>query len=222
MKRIAATLFFVVVVAAQGAQPAQDEAEQRHAPKAAKKKARVRCPDLSISNLHVDLGDLEASLREVQFAMTEPPPLDMSPLQIELPPIDLNLPFIPPIPAIDLPDIDLDGMSAAIDCGESPAFRHLSDEEELQIKALQELASLGADDAIKACERVIDQSSHHAVRHEAVAQLGKFLDDQRAVAILARVAKADRSLKVRKCAIALLGKSQDPRALQVLQELVIH
>jgi HEAT repeat protein len=50
--------------------------------------------------------------------------------------------------------------------------------------------------------------------------LGRFLEDERVVPILGDIIKDDSNLTVRKKAIYLLGKSKDPRAVDILEGIV--
>ncbi len=98
-------------------------------------------------------------------------------------------------------------------------FEDLSEDDQLKVTALRSISRQNADKAIPAIEKVIEEESNPALRFEAVRQLRRFLDDERVVPILGKVAKDDKNVDVRKKAIYLLGKSGDKRAVKILEEL---
>ena len=247
MKRLGLYVLFLLLLAIS---VLPLSAQDKKSGKSAKKKEYSRkiefeCAELEIPEIEIDLHGLELSLQNLQITLAElqdieipaievttpPIAIDVAPIDVAIPPIAFEMPAIelaippiaveiPPIPPIEFPEIDFNEFN--IDCNASAGaiFQNLSEEEQLQLKALRALASQGADQAIAAYQQLIKKNSRPALRYEAVRQLGNFLNDERIVPLLGDAAKNDRNVEVRKKAIALLGKSDDPRARKILEEIV--
>lgn len=174
-----------------------------------------------LEGLDGQLGKLDIRLRrldDLQLKNLEEL-RDLADLHIVIP--DVAIPPIPPID-IHIPDIRIDGMVSGFDWDVESLklFRDLSDEEQLRLQALRSLARRDADQAIPALEKTLREDASAALRYEAVRQLGGFLEDSRVVPLLGKAAKNDKNLAVRKKAVRLLSKSKDPRAVEILEEIV--
>lgn len=176
-----------------------------------------------LEGLEGQLGEMDIRLRhldDLHFDKLR----DLEDLHIVVPEVDLAIPPIPPIPPIDIhiPHLRLDGMVSGFDWDSDvlKLFRDLSEEEQLRLQALRSLARREADEAIPALEKTLREDASPALRYEAVRQLGGFLKDPRVTPLLGETAKNDQNLAVRKKAVRLLGKSKDPRAVEILQEIV--
>jgi hypothetical protein len=214
-----------------------------------KEKAKVvriqsGCGEIDLSDIHLppielDLSELENSLKELESSLRdldgmyssdlafhipdlpniEIPEINISPLEIAIPPFSVE---IPPIPPIELPKIAFGDLTVECDIAAHKVFHNLSDEEQIRLQALRSLACQGADQAITAYQQVQKQTASPAMRYEAIRQLGRFLEDGRVLTLVADAAKTEKSIQVRKKAIALLGKSRDPQATKILEEILLN
>lgn len=188
-------------------------------------KIDLRALEMSLESVERSLASLESmDLPDLAFAMPELPEIEIP--AIDIPP--LSIPHfsveIPPIeiPAIEVPEIDVGNLEFDCDVEAHHVFQNLGDEEQVRLQALRSLACRGADQAIEAYRQTQRPKSSPAMRYEAVRLLGHFLDDERVLTYVADAAKSDKNLQVRKKAIALLGKSRDPRSAKALQEILMN
>jgi len=197
-------------------------------------------PEINIPPIEIDLSGLEFSLRrlevammeledchipELAFELSELPPIEIP--EINIPPFAVAIPPMPPIPPIEIPpfaipEFVVDDLAIGCDVAAHKVFHDLSDEEQVRLQALRILACQGADQAITAYQQVQKQKARPAFRYEAIRQLGHFLDDGRVLPLIADAAKTDKNIEVRKKAIALLGKSRDPRSTKILEEILLN
>ncbi len=135
--------------------------------------------------------------------------------------LDMNI-DIPPIPPIEIhiPEIDFDFRFDFDDAGTSRLFRELSDDEEIRLQALRSVARDGANTAIPALEKTLQNDPSPALRYQAVRYLARYLDDERTAPLLGNVIENDKNVEVRKKAIKILGKSEDPRAVEILEDVI--
>jgi HEAT repeat protein len=133
-----------------------------------------------------------------------------------IPPIHVE---IPPIPPIEIPHFDCEDFVIDFDGSHSKLFKDLSDDEQLKIHALRTLRNQEADRAIPTLAQIIKKESHPALRYEAVRQLGDFIDDERVITMLGKIAKTDSNLEVKKKAIRTLGRSDSQLAIKILEEI---
>ncbi len=171
------------------------------------------------------------------------------PEAIEIPDIHVDIPDIPDINVV-VPDIDfphMDGVFAfdgdvvvpdvdfpihfesfsshdhpapVLQFGGSRLMRDLTDDEQLRIQALRSVSRQRASKAIPALKKRALEDESPAVRYSAVKHLARFIDDERIVPILGKVVKNDDHIDVRKLAIRILGKSGNPEAVKILEEIV--
>lgn len=180
----------------------------------------------TLENMDVYLGDLDIKLKDLDdIRIYHSDELrELENLRVVVPDINIDIPPIPPIPeiAIHIPEFRFDGMDFTFshDFEGHKLFKNLSDEEQIRLQALRSVARQDIGQAIPALEKIALEDPSPALRYEAVRQLGRFFEDQRVVPILGEVVKNDNSLTVRKKAIQLLGKSKDPRAVEILEEVV--
>jgi hypothetical protein len=218
----------------------QDKQDEKGKKKALKIQSNYRefdIPEINIPPIEIDLSELEFSLKQMEVAMmrledchipdlvfelSELPPIEIP--EINIPPIAVAIPAIPPIeiPPIVIPDIALGDLTVGCDVAAHQVFHDLSEEEQVRLQALRTLACKGADQAITAYQQVQKQKARPAFRYEAIRQLGHFLDDARVLPLIAEAAKTDKNIEVRKKAIALLGKSRDPRSTKILEEILLN
>ncbi|MCB0307467.1 MAG: HEAT repeat domain-containing protein, partial [Calditrichaeota bacterium] len=100
-------------------------------------------------------------------------------------------------------------------------FKNLTEQEELRLEALRSVVRKGSDrEALAALEKVLKGDDSPALRYEAVRQLEHFTDEEAAIKLLGDAAKNDSHVKVRKKAIQVLGRSGDPRAVEILEEVI--
>ncbi len=230
--RIATVLTLIFAFLFANATIAQEKLERKIEEKLKRVEDRLREKEkhfhsIEIPEINIDLSGLEQSMQDLEVSLQH---LD----HIEIPDIQIPHIYIPPIhvPEIDLDlshldfdfDFDFDFDDGFVyyeddDWDSSNLFGDLSEEEQLRISALQTISRQDADKAIPAMEKVIKEESNPALRYEAVRHLRRFLDDKRVVPILGKVAKNDNNIDVRKKAIYLLGKSGDPNAVKILEEL---
>lgn len=182
--------------------------------------------DDMLDDLDYELGDLDLQLGDLHYRLSE-----LDDLDIHVPEIDINLDLdhaldnlqehLAVLPEIDfdLSDCDFDGHRVYA-AGEGGMFRDLSESEQLRLEALRSLARQDADTAIPALSRIAREDESPALRYEAVRKLGRFIDDQRVVQVLAQVIEKDQHLKVRKKAIQVLSRSSDPQAVKILEDLL--
>lgn len=172
---------------------------------------RIVLPDMD--DLHIELEQLR-DLEDLHF---EIPDIDIDILEIAIAP----LPVIPPI-HVEIPEINWDGFrfEGFGNDGASRLFDDLSEDEELRLQALRSVARQSADVAIPALEKALRKDKSPAVRYQALRYLSRFLDeDDRIVPLLGEVIRHDENISVRKKAIRTLGKSKDPRAVEILMEI---
>jgi hypothetical protein len=135
--------------------------------------------------------------------------------------LDAGALVIPPIPPIDIhiPEMDFNFDFDEV-AGTSHLFGELSEDEEIRLQALRSIARQEAATAIPALEKTLRNDPSPALRYQAVRYLYRFIDDERTVPLLAEVIANDKNVTVRKSAIRLLGKSNDPRAVEILENIV--
>jgi len=239
---ISAALVVAIPFLPLTARDRQDKEPVKEKNKAIKIQSECRDFDLSAIQLppiEIDFRELESSLRELEVSMhalegfdlpdlafhiqdlsnIEIPEISIPPLEIEIPPFAVE---IPPMPQIETPEIIVGNLAVDCDVAAHRVFQNLSDEDHVRLQALRTLACQGADQAITAYQQVQKQKASPAMRYEAVRQLGHFLDDERILTLVADAAKTDKNLQVRKKAIALLGKSRDPRSTKILEEILLN
>ncbi|MCB9086728.1 MAG: HEAT repeat domain-containing protein [Calditrichae bacterium] len=124
-----------------------------------------------------------------------------------------------------IPDFDFDGMNFNFnrhwDYHAPGMFKNLTEQEELRLEALRSVVRKGSDrEALAALEKVLKGDDSPALRYEAVRQLEHFTDEEAAIKLLGDAAKNDSHVKVRKKAIQVLGRSGDPRAVEILEEVI--
>lgn len=224
---------------------ARDQQDKQDDEKGKKKSLKIQSnyhefdiPEINIPPIEVDLSGLEFSLKRLEVAMAALDDRHMPELAFELselPPIEIpeiNIPPIPPIPPIaipsiaippiTIPDIALGDLAVGCDVAAHQVFHDLSEEEQVRLQALRTLACKGPDQAITAYQQVQKQKARPAFRYEAIRQLGHYLEDGRVLPLIADAAKTDKNIEVRKKAIALLGKSRDPRSTKILEEILMN
>lgn len=208
----------------------QERIERKHEQKLKQaeeklKAAEFRLQSIEIPEINIDLSGLEQSMRDLEVSLQHLEHIeipDIPPIHVYIPPIhipEINFDFS----EFDFDfDFDFDDGFVYYEDGDwdhSDLFENLSEGDQLKIAALQSISRQNAKKAIPAIQNVIKNESNPALRYEAVRQLRRFLDDERVVPILGKVAKDDKNIDVRKKAIFLLGKSGDKRALKILEEL---
>jgi hypothetical protein len=180
----------------------------------------LRALEMSLDGVERSLASLESmDLPDLAFAMPELPEIEIP--AIEIPPLNIP-PFSVEIPPVEIPEVEVGDVSFDCDVEAHHIFQYLGDEEQVRLQALRSLACRGADQAIEAYQQNQRPKSSPAMRYEAVRLLGHFLDDERVLTYVADAAKSDKNLQVRKKAIALLGKSRDPRSAKALQEILMN
>jgi len=182
---------------------------------------------IEIPEIHVDLSRLEQSMKHLEVSLQHLEHIEIPEIEIDIPEICVDIPHIH-IPEIELDfsefDFDFDFDDCFIYCHEddgdrSDLFEDLSEDEQLRVSALRSLGRQNTNKAIPAIEKFLKEEANPALRYEAVRQLRNFFDDERVVPILGKVAKTDKNIDVRKKAIRLLGKSNDKRAVKILEQL---
>ncbi len=219
--------------------------------KSKKIKIDAACADFDASvrqHIKLSLSRLNSSLQEIKIALAQLPKIEIPAIEVTLPMIEIGLsdnapllslegaatfidlpaittvamPPLPQVPPIEIPEIDLEFLS--IDCNASAEaiFQYLSDEEKARLDALRSLAAGGVSQAIAAYKETVRMKARPSLRYEAIRQLGNFLHDERVVPLLGEAAKSDKNIEVRKKAIALLGKCDDPRSIKILEDIVLN
>lgn len=184
--------------------------------------------DRLLEDLEFQLAGLEElEGLEVELAELENLDIHIPNINIDLPAIDIDLPMLNidlPSLDIDLPEINIDGFNFDFDHhdGHSRFYRDLSDEEALRLQALRSMIRGSHDEtaALDALEDVIRNDESTAMRYEAVRMLRYYLDNDRSLDILGRAAGKDYHIAVRKKALNLLGKSGDPRAVDIIEDIL--
>ena len=230
--KIAAVLALVLIFFLTNAIIAQERLERKIERKLKRVEDRLREKEhhihsIEIPEINIDLSGLEQSMQDLEVSLQH---LD----HIEIPDIQIPHIYIPPIyvPEIDVDlshldfdfdfDFDFDDGFVYYEDGDwdhDDLFEDLNEKDQLKVAAIRSLSHQNADKAIPAIQKVLDEETNPALRYEAVRNLRRFLDDKRVVPILGKVAKNDNNIDVRKKAIYLLGKSGDPRAVKILEEL---
>ncbi len=168
-----------------------------------------------LEGLEMDLADLEDLNIHIPNINIDLPAID-----IDLPMLDIDLPSLD----IDLPEINIDGFNFDFDYqdGHSRFYRDLSEKEEMRLQALRSMIRRSNDEtaALDALEDVIRNDKSTAMRYEAVRMLRYYLDNDRTLDILGRAAGKDYHIGVRKKALQLLGKSGDPRAVDIIENIL--
>ena len=192
-----------------------------------------------MENLRERMRELRAELQDIEpldgFVVDLPEALFMGPMDIDMPNI-----FIPDIdiPDIHIPDVDLilseielhdldmledRPMPGLFHIGDSHnLYDDLSEAETIRLTALQSFlrGNREAQSALPEIARVLQSDDSPALRYQAVGYLGRYLVEGRAIELLGLAATQDASLPVRKRAVALLGRSKDPRAIQYLDAIL--
>lgn len=186
--------------------------------------------EYQLNNKAIHLEGLDEHLRVLENIEIEMPDMDELAYSLRglealenIEPVIMESIVIPPIPPINIqiPQMDFDfrydydGAMSVVDLMDD-----LSDSEELRLQAMRSIVRQDADAAIPALEKTIRHDSSPALRYQAVRYLSRFLDDGRTTALLGEVVENDRHVKVRKKAIQVLGKSNDPRAVEILEEII--
>ncbi len=227
---------------ARDQQDKQDDKGKKKALKIQSNYHEFDIPEINIPPIEIDLSELESSLQrmevammrledchipELAFELSELPPIEIP--EMNIPPMSVVIPPIPPIeippieiPPVLIPEIVVGDLATGCDVAAHQVFHGLSEEEQVRLQALRTLACKGADHAITAYQQVQKQKARPAFRYEAIRQLGHFLDDGRVLPLIADAAKTDKNIEVRKKAIALLGKSRDPRSTKILEEILLN
>ena len=170
---------------------------------------------IEIPEIHIDMSGLEAAMHNLEFSLQH---LE----DIEIPEIDIHIPEI--CFEFDHFDFDFDFENSAFihngDWDHSDLFENLSKDEEKKISAVRSMGRQESEKALPALKKILTEESSPAVRYEAVRQLRRFIDEKGIINILARTAKTDQNVEVRKQAIYVLGKSEDPKAVKILKKIV--
>lgn len=184
--------------------------------------------DRLLEDLEIQLAGLEElEDMEIELAELENFDIHIPNINIDIPSIDIDLPMLDiDLPAldIDLPEINIDGFDFDFYQynNRSRYFRVLSEKEELRLQALRSMIRRSHDEtaALDALEDVIRNDKSTAMRYEAVHMLRYYLDNDRTLDILGRAAGKDYHIDVRKKALHLLGKSGDPRAVDIIENIL--
>lgn len=184
---------------------------------------------IRIPRIEIDLSELESGLRELErelgnideiridkkeLRQLERELAKLEDLRITIPDIDVDIPDID----IQLPHISFEGLDIH-------PFDHINDDDlsedtQIRLEALREIADKDAPTAVPVLEKSLKKDKHPIVRYQAIRYLGRFIDrDARVIDILGEVIRNDASLKNRKAAIRILGRSDDPRAVTILENL---
>ncbi|MBC8184114.1 HEAT repeat domain-containing protein [candidate division KSB1 bacterium] len=183
---------------------------------------------IEIPEMNLDLSGLEESMIHLEHSLSHLEHIEIPDIHVEIPEIDIEVPEIHVgIPEIHVPEIDLDLSHLDFDCGEfhfhhwdrCDLFDDLSEDEEVKVSAIRSMGRQEAEKAVPALKRTIEKELNPAYRYEAVRQLRKFVDENTVLETLAKVAKSDKNVEVRKKAIHVLGKSEDPKAVKILKEI---
>jgi len=202
---------------------------------------------IEIPEMHLDLSGLEESMVHLEHSLSHLEHIEIPDIHVDIPEIDIEIPEIHDIhidlPHIHVPEIDLDfshfdfdfdfdhdfdfSFDHDFEFGEfhfdnwdhSDLFDDLSENEEVKVSAIRSMGQQETEKAVPALKRTIAKESNPAYRYEAVRQLRKFVDENGVLETLAKVAKTDKNVDVRKKAIHVLGKSEDPKAVKILKEL---
>ncbi len=191
---------------------------------------------IEIPEMHLDLSGLEESMVHLEHSLSHLEHIEIPDIHVEIPEIDIDIPEIPDIhidiPHIHVPriDIEMDHFDFDFDFDEgsfihfdhwdhSDVFDDLSEDEEIKVSAIRSLGKQESDKAVPALKNVLKKESVPAFRYEAVRQLRKFVDKAGVLKTLAKVAKSDKNVDVRKKAIYVLGRSDDPKAVEILKEI---
>ena len=196
---------------------------------------------LEIPEMNLDLSGLEESMGHLEYSLSHLEHIEIPLIHIEMPEIDIDIPEIPDIhidiPEIHVPEMDLDFNHLDFDFdfdfdhdfafGEfhqhhwdnTALFENLSEDEEIKVSAIRSMGRQDAEKAVPALIKIIEKDSNPAYRYEAVQRLRRFVDKKGVLETLANVAKNDKNVDVRKKAIYVLGKSENPKAVEVLKEI---
>ena len=170
---------------------------------------------------------------EVPDVHVDIPDIEIPDINVVVP--DIDFPELNGVIAFDgsdivVPDVDFPAFyndvtphapfPSVFQFGGSNLLRDLDDGEELRIQALRSVSKQRASKAIPALEKTALEDKSPAVRYSAVKYLARFTDDDRVIPILGKVIKKDDHVDVKKLAIRILGKSGDPRAVKILEEIV--
>ena len=188
---------------------------------------------IEIPEIHIDLSGLEESMIHFEHSLSHLEHIEIP----EIPEIHVDIPEIN-VPEIDLDfshfDFDFDfaqnfhfdfdhdfsyGEFYCDDWGGSDLFDDLSEDEEIKVSAIRSMGRQDAEKAVPALKKVIAVEFNPAYRYEAVRQLRRFLDEKGVLKVLAETAKNDENVDVRKRAIYVLGKSDSPKAVEILEEI---
>ena len=191
---------------------------------------------IEIPEIHLDLSGLEESMGHLEYSLSHLEHIEIPDIHIEIPEIpeiDIDIPEIPEID-IDIPEIDLDFSDFDFDFDfdfDEVSFVHfdswdhldifdnLSENEEIKLSAIRSMGRQDAKKSVPTLTKMIEKESNPAYRYEAVSQLRKFVEKKGVLETLAKAAKNDRNVDVRKKAIYVLGRSEDPRAVEILKEI---
>ena len=182
---------------------------------------------IEIPEMHLDLSGLEESMVHLEHSLAHLEHIEISEIHIDMPEIDIDIPEIH-IPEIDLEfshfdfDFDYDFDYAEFHyphLDQSHLFENMSEDEEIKVSAIRSMGRQEKEKAIPALKRTIAKESNPAYRYEAVRQLRKFVDEKQVLETLAKVAKSDKNVDVRKKAIHVMGKSENPKAVKILKEI---
>jgi hypothetical protein len=193
---------------------------------------------IEIPEMHLDLSGLEESMVHLEHSLAHLEHIEIPEIHVDIPEIDIEMPDIHiDIPEIHIPEIDLDFSHFDFDFdfdfdydfdfaefhhphwNHSHLFENLSEDEEIKVSAIRSMGRQEKEKAIPALKRTIAKESNPAYRYEAVRQLRKFVDEKQVLETLAKVAKSDKNVDVRKKAIHVMGKSENPKAVKILKEI---
>ena len=233
------TLIFTTVIFAQ-------DVDKRVEKKLKKLERRLKDKEhqlhsIEIPEMHLELSGLEESMVHLEHSLSHLDHIEIPEIQIEIPEIDIDIPEIQAIhidiPEIHIPEIDLDFSHFDFDFDfdfdydfdfaefhhphrdQSHLFENMSEDEEIKVSAIRSMGRQEADKAIPALKRTIEKESNPAYRYEAVRQMRKFVDEKGVLETLAKEAKSDKNVDVRKKAIHVMGKSENPKAVIILKEI---
>jgi hypothetical protein len=182
---------------------------------------------IEIPEMHLELSGLEESMVHLEHSLAHLEHIEISEIHIDMPEIDIDIPEIH-IPEIDLEfshfdfDFDYDFDYAEFHyphLDQSHLFENMSEDEEIKVSAIRSMGRQEKEKAIPALTRTIEKESNPAYRFEAVRKMRKFVDEKGVLETLAKVAKSDKNVDVRKKAIHVMGKSENPKAVIILKEI---
>lgn len=193
---------------------------------------------IELPELNFEMQQLEVSMQTLQHSLSRLDHIEIPEIDVyipEIPEIYVEIPDMPDIPPINIdipeihvPEINFGYNDVEINFGEFysdnswvqfDVFEKLTEDEEIKLSAIRSVGKQRADQAVPVLNKVLEKENQSAFRYEAVRQLRKFLNEEGVLETLAKVAREDENIEVRKKAIYILGKSDDPKAEKYLKEI---